>query len=324
MSGALYPDVSPGLERSGRAAVWLMHQGRLLLTHGKYGAWSLPGGGIGPDETPEQAAVREVWEECGAVAELTGAAFPLRTQAGRLTSCFPASLKRLEASPEGRLLLWVNPEALPWCSDVQISQGLEAFERVPVYLQHPLSVQQASRRAKQNDFEHSSSPAVGRLLQQLAAMRPAGRFLELGSGFRVGTGWLLSGMHEGAVLVTAELDPERAQVVTELLGHDPRLSVVSGDGWPALELGPYDLIFADCAAIKGKGERLRGLVQALTPGGTMLMDNFTPHLWLEPGLAQRLAGGDPLRMALAVHPYLQTTELRVSDTEAVLLATRTA
>ena len=56
----------------------------------------------------------------------------------------------------------------------------------------------------------------------------------------------------------------------------------------------------------------------------MLMDNFTPHLWLEPGLAQRLAGGDPLRMALAVHPYLQTTELRVSDTEAVLLATRTA
>ncbi|MGY2892904.1 8-oxo-dGTP pyrophosphatase MutT (NUDIX family) [Deinococcus sp. UYEF24] len=75
---------------------------------------------------PEQAAVREAWEECGATAKLTGPAFLLRGESGRITQCFPASLIRLTASPEGRPLLWVDPRVLPWRIDVQILQGLEA------------------------------------------------------------------------------------------------------------------------------------------------------------------------------------------------------
>lgn len=42
-------------------------QGRVLLVHTAYGDqfWEIPGGGLGPCEHPEDAAVREVAEEIG-------------------------------------------------------------------------------------------------------------------------------------------------------------------------------------------------------------------------------------------------------------------
>jgi len=52
----------------------VVRNGRLLLVrratrHGR-GNWQLPGGFIEPDETIEQAVVREVWEEAGVTAEV--------------------------------------------------------------------------------------------------------------------------------------------------------------------------------------------------------------------------------------------------------------
>lgn len=54
----------------------VVRDGRLLLVrrasrHG-HGNWQLPGGYIEPDETIEQAVVREVHEEAGIVAEVEG------------------------------------------------------------------------------------------------------------------------------------------------------------------------------------------------------------------------------------------------------------
>jgi 8-oxo-dGTP pyrophosphatase MutT (NUDIX family) len=48
------------------ALVALWHDGRLLLVRSSYRAtWDLPGGGVGPGEAPEQAALRELAEEVG-------------------------------------------------------------------------------------------------------------------------------------------------------------------------------------------------------------------------------------------------------------------
>lgn len=44
----------------------------LLLRHRKLGMWLPPGGHVEPNELPDDAAVREVVEETGVVAELVG------------------------------------------------------------------------------------------------------------------------------------------------------------------------------------------------------------------------------------------------------------
>ena len=49
--------------------------GRVLLAlHSTGNVWAAPGGAIDPDESPVDAAVREVWEETGLVVEPVGLA----------------------------------------------------------------------------------------------------------------------------------------------------------------------------------------------------------------------------------------------------------
>ena len=48
----------------------------LLVKHKKYNKWLQPGGHIEDNETPEEAAVREVYEETGIKSTLVGEHFP--------------------------------------------------------------------------------------------------------------------------------------------------------------------------------------------------------------------------------------------------------
>lgn len=48
----------------------------LLVKHRKFNKWVQPGGHIESDETPEEAATREVWEETGIKINLLGETFP--------------------------------------------------------------------------------------------------------------------------------------------------------------------------------------------------------------------------------------------------------
>jgi 8-oxo-dGTP pyrophosphatase MutT (NUDIX family) len=63
-------------ERSGRhftVAVFVVWEGKVLLHHHrKLGMWLPPGGHIERDELPDEAAVREVFEETGIRVELVG------------------------------------------------------------------------------------------------------------------------------------------------------------------------------------------------------------------------------------------------------------
>jgi 8-oxo-dGTP pyrophosphatase MutT (NUDIX family) len=65
-----------GSERTGRhftVAVFVVHKGKVLLhRHRKLTMWLPPGGHIEEDELPDDAAVREVWEEAGLRVELVG------------------------------------------------------------------------------------------------------------------------------------------------------------------------------------------------------------------------------------------------------------
>jgi len=65
-----------GSERTDRhftVAVFVVQEGKVLLHwHRKLGMWLPPGGHIERDELPDDAAVREVFEETGVEVELVG------------------------------------------------------------------------------------------------------------------------------------------------------------------------------------------------------------------------------------------------------------
>jgi 8-oxo-dGTP pyrophosphatase MutT (NUDIX family) len=65
-----------GPEQAGRhftVAVFVVWEGKVLLHHHrKLRMWLPPGGHIEKDELPDEAAVREVWEETGVQVELVG------------------------------------------------------------------------------------------------------------------------------------------------------------------------------------------------------------------------------------------------------------
>ena len=55
--------------------VFIVHGDAVLLRlHEKYNLWTGPGGHIDPGEDPNEAAIREVWEEVGLKVELVGPA----------------------------------------------------------------------------------------------------------------------------------------------------------------------------------------------------------------------------------------------------------
>src|SRR5258708_40193433 len=79
-------------------------------------------------------------------------------------------------------------------------------------------------------FGMGSEPLVGGLLRVLAASKPGGRFLELGTGTGIATAWLLSGMDPAATLVTVDNDRAVQQVAKQALGDDPRLTFITSGG----------------------------------------------------------------------------------------------
>jgi 8-oxo-dGTP pyrophosphatase MutT (NUDIX family) len=63
----------PAISRDFCVAVFVVHDGRILLHwHRKLGRWLPPGGHIEPNELPDEAAIREVFEETGVQATLRG------------------------------------------------------------------------------------------------------------------------------------------------------------------------------------------------------------------------------------------------------------
>lgn len=313
-------NLSPSEDRRGRASAWIEREdGLVLMVALNRGGWTLPGGGIHPGETPQQAAVREAWEEAGAHGEVIGEPFRIYGAWDEAQECVPLRLLSLDPSPEGRPVAWVNPRSLPWADDVQLRQVLAARGETPPALAPPQQVWLALAQAARLGFDHSCSLETGRLLRALAAMRPGGCFAELGTGTGVGAAWLLAGMDAGARLVTVENDPERATFTRAVLADDSRAKVLCGDWREALACGPFDLIFVDCAPAK-RQESLGTLVDALRPGGTLVLDNFSPPAHLP----EALHDGDSERDRLFSHTRLTCAELPVSRRECVILATRIA
>jgi 8-oxo-dGTP diphosphatase len=75
-TGAAFP-----VSQSGAYAVVLDDTGRVLTVRGENGRYYLPGGRLEPGETPRQALIRELGEECGWSAAILS---PLRQSSQRI------------------------------------------------------------------------------------------------------------------------------------------------------------------------------------------------------------------------------------------------
>jgi predicted O-methyltransferase YrrM len=127
-------------------------------------------------------------------------------------------------------------------------------------------------------FNMASDPKVGALLAVLAAAKPGGRFLELGTGTGHGTAWLLAGMDAASTLDTVDTDDRVVAIARRHLGSDARVRFHVIDGALFLQQSPpgqFDLVYAD--AWPGKFSHLGEALALLRPGGMYVVDDLLPQ-----------------------------------------------
>jgi predicted O-methyltransferase YrrM len=127
-------------------------------------------------------------------------------------------------------------------------------------------------------FNMISEARVGSLLATLAASKPAGRFLELGTGTGHGTAWLLAGMDSASRLDTVDTDATLVQVAQRHLSTDSRVQFHVMDGADFLAAAAprqFDLIYAD--AWPGKFSHLEEALALLSDGGIYVIDDLLPQ-----------------------------------------------
>ena len=132
-------------------------------------------------------------------------------------------------------------------------------------------------RSQEIGFAMNSDVLTGSLLRTLAASKPAGRLLELGTGCGLGTCWMLDGMDGASSLVSVDNDARVQGIAAAELGADQRLELVPRDGGDFLEHCDqrFDLIYAD--AWPGKFTHLEDALRLLNRGGVYLVDDLLPQ-----------------------------------------------
>jgi predicted O-methyltransferase YrrM len=181
----------------------------------------------------------------------------------------------------------------------------------------PPLVQQAQALSEDLRFESSSALEVGRLLHVLVSHIRAGRIGEIGTGCGVGAAWMIHALAPGVSFVTIERDSRRAAAVQALFADIPHVQVLQGDWRNLLVYAPFDLLFADGG--RAKQEEPERLLAALRPGGLLVLDDLTPEdCWPE----EWQSWTDPVRNFWLNDPRVRATEIRVTSSSAVILATR--
>jgi predicted O-methyltransferase YrrM len=173
--------------------------------------------------------------------------------------------------------------------------------------------------ANERGFEQSSADGVGGMLAVLAAaVRRDGRILEIGTGAGVGLAWIVDGLgdREDVEVVTIDIDKELVAAVAESDGWPSFVRFMVGDALEFIpELGPFDLIFADAAA--GKWYGLADTIDALAPGGVVVVDDMKPIRWADDEHERRTR---EVRVTLLQDSRLVAVELQWAS--GLIIATR--
>ena len=157
-------------------------------------------------------------------------------------------------------------------------------------LNEPKSIQAILADTRAAGFTMASEPLACSLLRTLAASKPGGRFLELGSGTGLSTAWLLDGMDSNSRLITIDNDESVLSILRTNLGEDPRLTVVCADGdefLSSLNGQHFDFIFADTWS--GKYSLLEEALALVSRSGLYVIDDMLPQPNWPKGHAEKVA-----------------------------------
>ncbi|WP_217602471.1 O-methyltransferase [Chitinophaga sp. GbtcB8] len=134
------------------------------------------------------------------------------------------------------------------------------------------------KATKENGFTMASDILTCSLLRTLAASKPSGKFLELGTGTGLSTSWILDGMDSNSTLISFDNDEALLAIAKEYLGDDNRLNLVHTDGedWVKNNKGQkFDYVFAD--TWHGKYLLLEEVLDMLNVGGLYIVDDMLPQ-----------------------------------------------
>lgn len=134
------------------------------------------------------------------------------------------------------------------------------------------------KATQESGFTMPSDVLTCSLLRTLAASKPGGKFLELGTGTGLSTSWILDGMDPASTLTSIDNDETLLQIAQTYLGKDQRLDLVHTDGeeWVNANLGQkFDYVFAD--TWHGKYLLLDEVLDMVDRGGLYIVDDMLPQ-----------------------------------------------
>ncbi len=147
-----------------------------------------------------------------------------------------------------------------------------------INLQLPKTYNDISEATRISGFTMASDILTCSLLRTLAASKPSGKFLELGTGTGLSTSWILDGMDAYSSLDSIDNEPMYLNIAKSFLGNDTRLYLISTDGGKWIEDNKqqkFDYIFAD--TWHGKYLFINEVLSMLNKGGLYIIDDMQPQ-----------------------------------------------
>ena len=143
---------------------------------------------------------------------------------------------------------------------------------------HPAAYAKITKATLESGFNMASDLLTCSLLRTLAASKPGGNFLELGTGTGLASSWILDGMDKNSTLVSVDNDAAVLSIASNYLATDERASFVLSDGEDWITLNSqlrFDYIFAD--TWHGKYLLLDEVLKMIDKGGLYIVDDMLPQ-----------------------------------------------
>ena len=181
----------------------------------------------------------------------------------------------------------------------------------------PPLVKRALNLAEQMEYTGSCSNETGRLLQLLTSSFLSGVIGEIATGCGVGSAWIVSELAPSTSFFTVEADVARAAAARALFEPLLNVRIIHGDWRDFLQNWRFGMLFAGANSTRADYPEM--LIQSLREGSLIILDGLPPQGRVSLRSRQEAAR---VREFWLNDPRLASTEVQVSLTESVILASR--